>query len=331
MTTLLHPSYPTIDHPEMDEKMELSSDFDPRNLSAEAVDGDIDYMRDASQEPDRDLMVDNDTILDPATTDLIDDDLIQDDDMLDDELIDEPHGTNQEAFYQNHEQFHDVNEDRGFHFEDVLDATIHTEIPEINLPDDIDDLQDINEAESNPASTAIEIPHAEETTVPDDREGAQGMQGVDQADQLGLPLGAYVQNHAYDSQQVEAILHKIATEKVDTVTEVPSTVQGQSEPEAEQASSSVDNQKQQSGLDVGIGNLANLHPVKVIYDNSELCLFPPSSDDDSDTFLLQDESLAFETVNKLLTACRGILAGDVDENDELILDVDVLDLHYSEV
>ncbi|ERF72148.1 hypothetical protein EPUS_02939 [Endocarpon pusillum Z07020] len=73
-----------------------------------------------------------------------------------------------------------------------------------------------------------------------------------------------------------------------------------------------------------------LHTVKVNYLGTEMCLFPPTEDDDSEMFFLEDQSLAQESLNKMLAACRDVLANTIGQDDELVLDVASLGLHISE-
>lgn len=73
------------------------------------------------------------------------------------------------------------------------------------------------------------------------------------------------------------------------------------------------------------------HTVKVHYLDTEMCLFPPSEYDDLEMFFLQDVSLAHETLDKMLGACRDVLADTIGEDDELVLDIASLGLHISEV
>ena len=73
------------------------------------------------------------------------------------------------------------------------------------------------------------------------------------------------------------------------------------------------------------------HTVKVHYLETEMCLFPPTEDDDLEMFFLQDVSLAHESLDKMLGACRDVLANTIGEDDELVLDIASLGLHISEV
>jgi hypothetical protein len=74
-----------------------------------------------------------------------------------------------------------------------------------------------------------------------------------------------------------------------------------------------------------------LHTVKVIYQDSEICLFPPQSEEGAETFFLSEYRLAYETLDKLLASCREVLADTIGDDDELVLDVASLGLHISEV
>ena len=74
-----------------------------------------------------------------------------------------------------------------------------------------------------------------------------------------------------------------------------------------------------------------LHTVKVNYQDNEICLFPPTDDDESEMFFLSDVSLAHQGLDKLLCACRDVLVGAIEDDDELVLDVASLGLHISEV
>lgn len=73
------------------------------------------------------------------------------------------------------------------------------------------------------------------------------------------------------------------------------------------------------------------YTVKVNYLDTEMCLFPPIEDDGSEMFFLEDVSLAYSSVDKMLAACRDVLANTIGEDDELVLDVASLGLHIAEV
>ena len=76
-----------------------------------------------------------------------------------------------------------------------------------------------------------------------------------------------------------------------------------------------------------------VHPIVVLYQNSEISLFPPvdQAEEHTSTYFLQDEQLANESFTKLLEACRSVLGESISAQEELILDIGALDLHISEV
>jgi hypothetical protein len=77
--------------------------------------------------------------------------------------------------------------------------------------------------------------------------------------------------------------------------------------------------------------MAPLHTVKVNYQDTEICLFPPNEDDDSETFFLVDVDLAYQSLDELLGACHDVLTGSIGDDDELVLDIPSLGLHISQV
>ena len=76
-----------------------------------------------------------------------------------------------------------------------------------------------------------------------------------------------------------------------------------------------------------------LHPIFVVYQEASMSLFPSTQEDpeSSQTFLLQDERLAAENIQTLLSACRSVLGESISEDDELVIAVDALGLQISEV
>ncbi|MCJ1361894.1 hypothetical protein MMC16_000995 [Acarospora aff. strigata] len=74
----------------------------------------------------------------------------------------------------------------------------------------------------------------------------------------------------------------------------------------------------------------SVHPVVVVYQDSEISLFPPSNQSDSSTFFLHDENLASSNISDLLLACKSVLADSISEEDELELSIEELGLCISE-
>lgn len=74
-----------------------------------------------------------------------------------------------------------------------------------------------------------------------------------------------------------------------------------------------------------------LHPVKIIYQENEIALFPPLEGDSAETFFLHDEDVAYESVAQLFKALRQVLQGNVADNEVLIIDIDTLGIQMTEV
>jgi hypothetical protein len=75
----------------------------------------------------------------------------------------------------------------------------------------------------------------------------------------------------------------------------------------------------------------SLHPVKIIYQENEIALFPPLEGDSAETFFLHDEDVAYDNVEKLFKALRSVLQGNVADNEVLVIDVDALGIQMTEV
>ncbi len=78
---------------------------------------------------------------------------------------------------------------------------------------------------------------------------------------------------------------------------------------------------------------AHVHPVVVLYQDNEISLFPPidSVDEHTNTYFLQNEQIAGDSIKALFGALRSILGESISEQEELMLDINDLDLHISEV
>jgi hypothetical protein len=74
-----------------------------------------------------------------------------------------------------------------------------------------------------------------------------------------------------------------------------------------------------------------LHPVKVLYQESEISMFPPREGDSSETFFLENEALAYEDFGSLLVACRHVLGDHASDEESLVVDIDSLCLQITEV
>ena len=90
-----------------------------------------------------------------------------------------------------------------------------------------------------------------------------------------------------------------------------------------------------NGTDLGSGlqRTNTLHPIVVVYLDTEMSLFPPLAHDTSNlsTFLLQDESLAYGSIQKMLHALREVLEDGVGETDEVEMAIEELSLRFCQV
>lgn len=78
-------------------------------------------------------------------------------------------------------------------------------------------------------------------------------------------------------------------------------------------------------------NDESLHPVKVLYQDAEISLFPPFEGDSAETFFLHDETVAYEHVGRLFKSLREVLLDNVAENEVLVIDIDALGIQITEV
>ncbi|OQD62782.1 hypothetical protein PENPOL_c011G04024 [Penicillium polonicum] len=73
-----------------------------------------------------------------------------------------------------------------------------------------------------------------------------------------------------------------------------------------------------------------VHPVKIIYQDSEIALFPPLEGDLADTFFIEDEALAYENIDQIFKALRQVLQNSMAGNEVLIIDIDTLGIQMTE-
>jgi hypothetical protein len=75
----------------------------------------------------------------------------------------------------------------------------------------------------------------------------------------------------------------------------------------------------------------SLHPVKVLYQDNEISLFPPLEGDSAETFFLHDEDVAYDSVGKLFSSLREVLLDNVADDEVLVIDIDSLGIQLTEV
>jgi len=94
--------------------------------------------------------------------------------------------------------------------------------------------------------------------------------------------------------------------------------------------SDTQHEEAQEPKDTHIDPTREVHPVTLVYLEEEMSLFPPLMGDDSSVYFLSDSTLALQPLDKLLAACREILTGALEHDDELVLDIPGLGLHICE-
>lgn len=76
--------------------------------------------------------------------------------------------------------------------------------------------------------------------------------------------------------------------------------------------------------------LSHVLPVTLIYQDTEMSLFPPAEGGQI-TYFLSDEGLVNQVIKNLFDACRNVLAGSIEEEEKLEFSIDDLGLRISEV
>ncbi|EKV10456.1 putative glutamic acid-rich protein [Penicillium digitatum] len=74
----------------------------------------------------------------------------------------------------------------------------------------------------------------------------------------------------------------------------------------------------------------SLHPVKILYQDCEIALFPPLEGDLADTFFIEDEALAYENIGEIFKALRHVLQKTMAGNEVLVIDIDTLGIQMTE-
>lgn len=74
-----------------------------------------------------------------------------------------------------------------------------------------------------------------------------------------------------------------------------------------------------------------VHPVKILYQDCEIALFPPLEGDVADTFFIEDEALAYENIDQIFKALRQVLQKTMAGNEVLVIDIETLGIQMTEV
>lgn len=130
-----------------------------------------------------------------------------------------------------------------------------------------------------------------------------------------------VQHISHEGSEANLAENPILESKVDA------TGQSEAEPVSE-------NNQQAAAHDESLRQITYpdepLHPVKILYQDCEIALFPPLEGDSAETFFLQDEDVAYDNIGQLFKHLRQVLEKTLG-NDVLVIDIDTLGVQITEV
>lgn len=363
MTAIPSIVFQDLDASHLDDQMDTaSSPF----RQPDDFDVDLDSVRDPSViESMHDDMIDDTAEAADAGNDLMQDEVadgMPDDDMIDD--INPQFSTeatyddyNMEAYVEEHQI--DEDEDILYEDEDDVEPTLQqeTDIVDIALAEQPQEYEGVD-AEADPdefkdqtipqdqdnIATHLEQDEEFVTTTGDDNEVLANARSphAEPSDQAAEPLAEEFPEEPHEQHQIDLETEsRIYTDQPEkTAPEKPVTdAENEEPPAAHDMSLPKDPSKSTRSIKQAVESHADapqqhspptIHPVTLVYLDEEMSLFPPMLDDASSIYFLQDPSLALEPLDKLLAACRDILAGTLDHHDELVLDIAALGLHISE-
>lgn len=351
---------PTMEDVTLDHNMELPGDHQGPVDNHDEIEIDLDIAHDPAEDGDVDVVVDDASVaasgggLDAA----------HDADMLDDE----GHALNPEYTFHQEEQQQYV-DDGEYHGDDTYEAEMEDDFEEdIDAPipgtstlqfsdavpeevhhrpdpshpqDHGSPANDISKspAKTPPESTRHEAPLAE-SAVEEDHENydqpAEDFEGEDAHGEEGQEgRGLEQDNEAHGRSPTEPSPQgKEQTATVYHPAEGPQeSVAPEGPQDYEHAEDSGSHEEDRTDYHVTkeVDGNVNLHNIKVIYQETEISLFPPMEDDPTETYFLEDTGLAHEPIRNLFHACRLVLNDHIGEDEELVLEIDCLNLHLSQV
>ncbi|KZF19735.1 hypothetical protein L228DRAFT_39817 [Xylona heveae TC161] len=318
-----------------DDDMEISSDIDHRPGMDEDIDIDLDLTDGRTEDQDDDYNI-RDASLEPAGIETDSTAAMNDDIMLDEENVmqDDGHVQDEEIF-------------------DVNDTTEHVEIKDFAIPDQLDATRNdqfgtsVEEmgTSSAPVSNALNVDTEpdpgilnsisqenppESTLLTPNENGSEHNQVVSGSVKDSLPLAAEERRSIDRVEEVDDTQRETDDQKDSGESEETRDLQVNSlnsqHPISPQAREQVESHSGQPDAE----SLIQYHPVVLVYQGSEMSLFPPTVEDAADTFLLEDHELVHQSFQELLKACRSVLADSISEEDELEINIDDLGLSLNE-
>lgn len=344
---------PRLDVPSTDDLMHLSPDMDRHQSADEDIDIDLDIENDVSNQPEDEAMEEHlDDTVDQVFFGHQQSTAVNDDEMIDDEI----------PYSLHHDHTSLVDED----LEDAEDPLLDEDLEEGGqYSEQNPETLEGNELETN----GVDVEDTAQSNSDEIQNyGGNPKQGLsDNAEQThqGYPDiashtshtgGATITNRRDESapevpteqsvgevgQEEEAkwLGQENSVNQIHTWRRTPDAEQQTpDEPYVPSASAEIDNYSQphqnndeDNEIDAST-DVQTLHPVIVVYQGNEMSLFPPIDEDteESQTYFLDNEAYAGESLSNLFEHCRTVLADSISDEEELEIKISDLGLILSEV
>jgi hypothetical protein len=366
MTTASSSTFATMEVPALEDSMEMAS---PYHGGADDFDIDIDLMEDQVSNMDSDMMgaddypntsqvslfgieANNDADMadEPPEGSMVDTDLVDEDPDIDVQYEETTYEAEMLEGDQDDELVAPV---PSIHIEVQTETNEHGD-PTSGIPTEIDEVQHqptrIDVPETAPPESVSVVNEPQEPREPREPQAQDevipSVSSDTQTDQLGHNEGdnnaeAQLKHPVLESQDTNATTESkspAAEEHVDAsaenvenvvpVEEAKSTAYETGDGHVEHLE--VNASHETEGQDTNEED-ESLHPVKVLYQEAEISLFPPMEGDSAETFFLHDEDIAYDNVGKLFNSLREVLLDNVAENEDLVIDIDSLGIQITEV
>ncbi|KAF3397737.1 hypothetical protein F1880_006146 [Penicillium rolfsii] len=364
MTTTSSSTFATMEVPAVEDSMEMAS---PYHGGADDFDIDIDLMEDQVSNMDSDMMGaddypntsqvslfgteandDADMADEPSEGSIVDTDLVDEDPDIE---VQYEETTYEAEMLEGDQADEPVAPVPSIHIEVQPENSEHGDST-TGLPTVIDKVQHQPATHDGPETAPSETALVESDSAVNETQGPQThdeepplVSHEDQKEQLGQTEGNNNAESLPNQPDVESqdnngtIESKpaAAEEPVDTSVQIPekmnpeeearSTVDEIGDGQVEHLEANVSHETE--GHDTHEGD-ESLHPVKVLYQEAEISLFPPMEGDSAETFFLHDEDIAYDNFGKLFSSLREVLLDNVAENEVLVVDIDSLGIQITE-
>lgn len=344
MTTLHLPSTSNHEMSATGDPMELSSDMDRRQMADEDIDIDLDLTGDQPLDGEDDYMVED--VNPPVDEASFDRQLVQggrDDEMVDDEY-----------------SLEEAEHNSSVHDEDLGDAVYHVLEEPVEVLKEPSSEHNAEHTAEWPSDTLqkqdMGVTVYENHPLPDsssdhsESKVATSVQRPELTSDLRSALQADDDYEAREPLHHLDSIHNVPNEvNPADLQNLPSALVRNNDSDWDSSSPKNDDERQTRSPDLGDRIATSdgfetqneissavatyTHPVTVVYQDSEMSLFPPTDEDQehSQTYLLHDERLASESIGNLFGACRLVLADNIEDDDELEITIGELGLQISEV